>query len=127
MKKINFKIFSLLCALIIVCNMGFIANVLALNGGNDATEYKTLPENGTAYGNVGVISDVHISDSSQMWRTFPLARNVDRLKRALKIFDRNNVKTILLTGDFVNFGREPDYRLLNSVLLEYYGSYDNAP
>lgn len=127
MKKINFKIFSLLCALIIVCNMGFIANVLALNGGNDATEYKTLPENGTAYGNVGVISDVHISDSSQRWRTFPLARNVDRLKRALKIFDRNNVKTILLTGDFVNFGREPDYRLLNSVLLEYYGSYDNAP
>ena len=71
MKKINFKIFSLLCALIIVCNMGFIANVLALNGGNDATEYKTLSENGTAYGNVGVISDVHISDSSQMWRTFP--------------------------------------------------------
>lgn len=128
MRKRNYlKIFSLFCAGIIVCNMGVIANVAALNGGNDITQYKTLPESGTAYGNVGVISDVHISDSNLTQRNFPLARNVERLKKALKIFDRNNVETILLTGDFVNYGREPDYKLLNDTLLEYYGSYENAP
>ena len=76
---------------------------------------------------VGVISDVHISSYFLGSGNEFHGDTVNKLKLALKFYQRQKVDLLLMTGDVVDLAEESDYQLLVQTLNEVYGSKENAP
>lgn len=76
---------------------------------------------------VGVISDSHISSYYLGSGSEFHGDTVNKLKLALKFYQRQKVDLLLLTGDIVDLAEEADYQLLTQTFSEVYGSKENAP
>ena len=96
----------------------------------DDTDFKDINEvDGAVLSDlkIGVVTDVHISAKNDGKQSLHLGDATKRFKETLKYYKRNGVDTIMLTGDFVNYGVAEDYALFVNCLEEVFGTPENAP